>query len=203
MTEDMRFPLDLEEIIRSLPPRRERADVASMHQDYINMCVEDFRQMVAKNRPCQRRLADLTVSLTRNLKDGFANVVKWVDSIIPDFDFAPAPNYAYATRALGDGEGCRAPTKMSFEKPGDGCSLDVDLEIADSGANIKVRLLDDDGDSILPFFLTVRDSDSGVILLQDREFTAGAAKLNGVERGKYELIASGDGVNCDFSLVIE
>lgn len=203
MTENTRFPLDFEEIVRSLPPRRERADVASMHPDYIDMCVGDFRQMVAMNRPCRRRLADLTVSLTRNLKDGFANVAKWVDSLIPDFDIAPVPNYACATRALGDGGSCEAPAKMSFEKPGDGCSLGIDLEVTSFGANVKVRLLNDEGNAILPFSLTVRDADSGASLLKDREFTSGAAKLNGVERGKYELLASGNGVNCDFSMVVE
>lgn len=203
MTENASFPLDIDELIRSLPPRRERADVASLHQNYIDMCVGDFRQMAAMNRPCRRRLADLTVSLTRNLKDGFANVAKWVDSLIPDFDVVPTPSYAYATRALVGGESCEAPTKMSFEKPGDGCSLGVDLEIANSGANVMVRLLDNDGNAILPFSLAVRDSDSGKVLLQNREFTSGAAKLNGVEQGKYELIASANGVNCDFSLVVE
>lgn len=203
MTETTKLPFDLDDVVRSLPPRRECPDYADGHKDYIDMCVRDFRQQVEGLRPWHSQLADLTVSLAHNLRDGFRNVAKWVDSLIPEFDIAPAPNYAYATRAIGGDAGDAAPTRMSFEKLGDGCSVVIDIEVAPAGANLTMKLRDDDGNAILPFSLTVRDVDSGTVLLQNREFATGAAKLNGVERGRYELTASAGCLNCDFSLVVE
>ena len=203
MKENEKLPFDIDEIVRSLPPRQECADASRDHQDYIKMCVNDFKQLIAAHRPWYRGLADLTVSLTRNLKDGFENVVKWGDSLIPDFDLSSAPNYACATRAIGGGRENGTPTKLSFEKFGDGCSLKVELEVASSGGNLNVRLLDDAGNAILPFSLTVTDAESGKVLLPCREFKAGTATIKGIEIGRYEIVASSGSVKCDFWLTVE
>ena len=200
MEKDTKLPFTQEDLLENLPAERSLSEMPERYRTLFQECLEEY---VESRRNFGRKLADLTVSLAGNLKDGFQNAVKWVDSLIPDFDFAPAPNYAYATRAVGGGANGGVVKKFSFEKPGNGCSILIDVEIVSAGANLVVKLIGDDGNAILPFSLTVRDSDSGATLLQNREFTAGAAKLNGVERGKYELMASANGVNCDFSLVVE
>ena len=158
MNEETKLPFDLDEIVRSLPPRRESIDFASQNQEYIDMCVNDFMQMIGKRRSLSGQLADLTVSLTRTLKDAFGNVAKWADTLVPDFDVVPLPNCAYATRSVGAGSVDEEPTKLSFEKMGDGCLLKIEVEVASDGANLKARLLDDEGNAMLPFFVTVRPS---------------------------------------------
>ena len=200
MEKDIKLPFTQEELLKNLPAERSLSEMPERYRVHFQECLKEY---VESRRNLGKELADMTVSLAGSLKEGFQNAVKWVDSLVPDFDFAPAPNYAYATRAIGGGANRGVAKKFSFEKPGDECSILIDVEIASTGANLMVKLIGGDGNAVLPFFLTVRDSDSGKVLLQNREFAAGAAKLNGVERGRYELIASGKGVNCDFSLVVE
>ena len=78
----------------------------------------------------------------------------------------------------------------------------LDMEVASSGANLKVRLVDESGHDILPFFLSVRD-ETGTLLLQNREFRTGAANLKGIERGRYDLSAVAGSRTCEFSLAVE
>lgn len=205
MTETTKLPFDLDDVVRSLPPRRECPDYADGHKDYIDMCVRDFRQQVEGLRPWHSQLADLTVSLAHNLRDGFRNVAKWVDSLIPEFDIAPAPNYAYATRAIGGGRPglAESPTKLSFEKRGEGCSLKIDVDVASAGTDLKVRMLDDAGNSVAPFFLSVTDADSDEELLPRREFAVGAATLKGVKVGRYNIVATSGSAFCGFLLAVE
>ena len=200
MANDIKLPFTQEELLENLPAERLLSEMPTRYRTLFQECLQEYR---VSRRHVGKDLADLTVSLARNLKDGFQNAVKWVDSLIPDFDLTPAPRYEYATRAIGGSANGETPKKFSFEKPGNGCSIVIDVELVPTGANLVVKLIGDDGNAVLPFFMTVRDCDSGTSLLQNRKFTYGAAKLNGVERGKYELIASGNGVNCDFSLVVE
>ena len=200
MANDIKLPFTQEELLRNLPAERPLSEMPPRYRTLFQECLQEYR---ASRKHVGRDLADLTVSLARNLKDGFQNAVKWVDSLIPDFDFASTPNYAYATRAIGGGTDGEAVKKFSFEKLGDGCSIAIDVELVPTGANLTMTLRDEEGNVVLPFFLTARDVDSGEILLEDREFTAGAAKINGVERGRYELTASAGRLKCDFSLAVE
>ena len=78
----------------------------------------------------------------------------------------------------------------------------LDMEVTTSGANLKVRLVDERGHDILPFFLSVRD-ETGSILLQNREFRAGAANLKGIERGRYDLSAVAGSRTCEFTVAVE
>lgn len=203
MTENSKLPFDLDEVVRCLPPLEESGCAVSGRKDYIDMCVRDFRQMAGMQHSSRPALADLTISLTRSLKDGFENVAKWVDSIMPDFDLSPCANYAYATRAIGDHTEDRGPTRLSFERHGEGCSMKIDLEIAPSGANMKARLLDDDGNAILPFTMTVNDADSGEALLLDREFRSGAACIKGVKKGRYDIVLSSGRRKSELSLAVD
>jgi len=200
MEKDIKLPFTQEELLEDLPAERSLSEMPERYRTLFQECLQEY---VENRRNFGRELADLTVSLAGNLKDGFQNAVKWVDSLIPDFDFAPAPNYAYATRAIGGDGGNEKPTKMSFEKTGDGCSLKIDLELAGSGANVKVAVLDGIGNAILPFSLTVTDVDSGKVLLPRREFTAGAANIKGVKMGRYEIAASAGSAKCDFLMAVE
>lgn len=203
MTENKTLSFNIDGIVRDLPPRQERLDVAAKHQDYIDLCVRDFWRMISNQRPLSRDFVDLTISLARNLKGGFAGIAKWIDSLIPDIDLASKPEYAFATRAIGSTGVDSTPRKMTFEKLGDGCSLGIEIEMKDSVANVKLWLLDDAGNTILPFSLSVRDVDSGKMLLERREFKVGSAKFNGVARGRYELIAFAGRLNCNFVLAVE
>lgn len=203
METEKTLPFAQEDLLKDLPERRSYAEISGQYGALLSECVQEYGEVAARRSRPARLLADLTVSLARNLKDGFGKVAKWVDTLIPDFDLAPAPDYAYATRAIGTaGEGAAA-ARLSFEKPGRDGSLKLDLELAPSGANLQARLLDDDGNAVRPFFLTVTDADSGEELLSRREFTVGAANLKGVKRGRYVITASAGRRACDFSLTVE
>ena len=202
MKNDIQTPFTDEVLLEDLPAERPYAEISGKYDAILSECMREYRAANAVRRGLGGKIADLTVSLTRNLKDGFENIAKWVDSVIPEFDFTGVPNYAYSTRAVGDGRSDEVPTKLAFEKQGDGCSLMLDMEVASSGANLKVRLVDESGHDILPFFLSVRD-ETGTLLLQNREFRTGAANLKGIERGRYDLSAVAGSRTCEFSLAVE
>ena len=203
MKNDIQTPFTDEVLLEDLPAERPYSEISSKYDAILSECMREYREANVARRGLGGKIADLTVSLARNLKDGFENVAKWVDSVIPEFNFTTGvPNYAYSTRAVGDGRSDEVPTKLAFEKQGDGCSLMLDMEVASSGANLKVRLVDESGHDILPFFLSVRD-ETGTLLLQNREFRTGAANLKGIERGRYDLSAVAGSRTCEFSLAVE
>ena len=200
MTNDLKIPFTAEELLKDLPAERSLSEMPERYRTLFQECLQEYRD---SRKSIVKGLADLTISLTRNLKEGFQNVAVWVDSLIPDFELTPVPNYACVTRAVGGVTSDEALKRLSFEKFGDGCSMSIDVEIMPIGANLTIRLLDDNGKAILPFSLTASDVESGKVLLQNREFRAGAAKINGVERGKYELIAFSTQLRCAFILSVE
>lgn len=200
MTNDFKIPFTEEDLLKDLPSERSLSEMPERYVTLFQECLQEYRD---GKKSIVKELADLTISLTRNLEEGFQNVAVWVDSVIPDFDLTPVPNYAYATRAIEGSASDEALKRLSFEKFGDGCSMAIDVEIMPAGANLTIRLLDDNGKAILPFSLTASDVESGKVLLQNREFRAGAAKINGAERGKYELIAFSKQLRCAFILSVE
>ena len=200
MTNDYKIPFTEEDLLKDLPAERSLSEMSERYRTLFQECLQEYRD---RRKSIVKGLADLTISLTRNLKEGFQNVAVWVDSLIPDFELTPVPNYACATRAVGGIASDNVLNRLSFEKLGDGCSLSINVEILPAGANLTVRLLDEDGKALLPFLLTARDMESGEVLLQNREFRVGAAKINGVERGKYELIAFSRQLRCEFTLSVE
>ena len=200
MTNDFTIPFTEEDLLKDLPAERSLSEMPERYRTLFQECLQEYRD---SRKSIGKELSDLTVSLARNLKDGFQNVATWVDSLIPNFDLTPVPNYACATRAIGRSENDKVLNRLAFEKPGDGCSMAIDVEITSAGANLIVRLLDDSGNAVLPFYLTAKDAESGEVLLQNREFSAGAAKINGVERGKYEMIAFSRQLRCEFTLSVE
>ncbi len=202
MKNNIQTPFTDAVLLEDLPAERPYSEISGKYVEVLSECMREYREANIASQRFGGKIVDLTVSLARNLKDGFGNFAKWVDSVIPGFDIAGIPNYAYSTRAVGDGRSGEAPTKLAFEKQGDGCSMMLDMEISPSGANLKIKLLDDIGHDVLPFFLSLRD-ETGAILLQNREFRAGAAVIKGVERGRYEISAVAGSRTCEFTVAVE
>lgn len=200
MITEIDIPFTEEELLQNLPAQRSPSEMPARYRELFQECMQEYRD---SKQSIVKELADLTISLSKGLKEGFQNVAVWVDSLIPNFDSTQDINYAYATRAIGQGAGCESVSSLSFEKLGEGCSMSIDIEIMSGGADLIVRLLDDEGKVVLPFFLSARDAESGEVLLQNREFTSGAAKINGVERGRYELTSFSNQLRCDFTLSVE
>ena len=202
MKKNIQTPFTDEVLLADLPAERSYSEIADKYDGLLSECMREYREANATRQGICGKIADLTVSLGKNLKDGFRNIAKWVDSVIPSFDLASVPEYAYATRALDGGRHDEVPTKLAFEKQGDGCSLILDMEFTPAGANLKVKLLDEMGHDLLPFTLSVRD-ENGSILLQDREFRTGAANLKGVEKGRYDIVAASGSRTCTFTVAVE
>ena len=202
MKKDIQTPFTDEVLLADLPAARPYSEISGKYDGILSECMREYREANAARRGLGEKIADLTISLARNLKDGFENIAKWVDSVIPDFDLTRVPEYAYATRSLDGGRHDEVPTKLAFEKQGDGCSLMLDMEITPSGANLKVKLLDELGNDLLPFSLSVRD-ETGSLLLQNREFRVGAANLKGLERGRYDIVAVAGSRTCEFTMAVE
>ena len=202
MNKNIQTPFTDEVLLEDLPAERSYSEISGKYAELLSECMREYREANAARRGLGGKIADLTISLARNLKDGFENVAKWVDSVIPEFDFTGVPNYTYSTRAVGDGRSDEAPTKLAFEKQGNGCSMMLDMEVTPSGANLKVKLLDENGHDILPFSLSVRD-ETGTLLLQNREFRTGAANIKGIERGRYDLSAVAGSRTCEFTVAVE
>ena len=202
MKNDIQTPFTDEELLADLPAERPYSEISGKYDGLLSECMREYREANAARRGLGGKIADLTVSLGKNLKDGFRSIAKWVDSVVPDFDLASTPAYAYATRSLDGGRHDEVPTKLAFEKQGNGCSMMLDMEITPAAANLKVKLLDEMGHDLLPFTLSVRD-ENGSLLLQDREFRAGAANLKGVERGRYDITAAAGSRTCAFTVTVE
>ena len=202
MKKDIQTPFSDEVLLTDLPAERSYSEIAGKYDELLSECMREYREANAARRGIGEKIADLTISLARNLKNGFGNIAKWVDSVIPEFDLARVPEYACATRSLDGGRHDEVPTKLAFEKQGNGCSMMLDMEITPAAANLKVKLLDEMGHDLLPFTLSVRD-ENGSILLQDREFRAGAANLRGVERGRYDIVAAAGSRTCAFTVTVE
>ena len=202
MKKNIQTPFTDEVLLADLPAERPYSEIAVKYDGLLSECMREYREANATRLGICGKIADLTVSLGKNLKDGFRNIAKWVDSVIPSFDLASVPEYAYATRALDGGRHDEVPTKLAFEKQGDGCSLMLDMECTPAGANLKVKLLDEMGHDLLPFSLSVCD-ENGSILLQDREFRVGAANLKGVQRGRYDIVAASGSRTCAFTVAVE
>ncbi len=199
MKNNIQTPFTDAVLLEDLPAERPYSEISGKYVEVLSECMREYREANAARQGLGGKIADLTISLARNLKDGFGNIAKWVDSVIPEFDFVGVPNYMYSTRAVGNGG---APMKLAFEKQGDGCSMMLDMEVSSMGANLKIKLLDENGHDILPFFLSVRD-ENGTILLQNREFRAGAAIIKGVERGRYDISAVAGSRTCEFTVAVE
>ena len=199
MKNNIQTPFTDAVLLEDLPAERPYSEISGKYVEVLSECMREYREANAARQGLGGKIADLTVSLARNLKDGFGNIAKWVDSVIPEYDIVGVPNYMYSTRAVGNGG---APMKLAFEKQGDGCSMMLDMEVSSMGANLKVKLLDENGHDILPFFLSVRD-ENGTILLQNREFRAGAAIIKGVERGRYDISAVAGSRTCEFTVAVE
>lgn len=146
-------------------------------------------------------ISDLVVSLSRTLKDGFQNAIKWADNIIPSFDTTPV--YAYATRAIGNENDKYAASNWTFEKSGDGFSLKIEVALNDDGLNLQIRLREKSINMEVPFELSVMDADTRKVLLDKRIFTAGAAVLKGVEKGAYVISAVSNDKRLEFTLRVE
>ena len=202
MKKNIQTPFTDEVLLADLPAERPYSEISGEYNGLLSECMREYREANVTRQGLGEKIADLTISLARNLKNGFRDIAAWVDSVIPDFDLARVPEYAYATRALDGGRHGEMPTKLAFEKQGEGCSLMLDMEITPSGANLKVKLLDEMGRDLLPFSLSVRD-ETGSFLLQDREFRVGAANFKGLERGRYDIVAAAGNRMCAFTMAVE
>ena len=203
MENNVKLPFSQEDLLRDLPKERSYAEISGKYDSLLSQCMREFRKNASANMNIGKKLAEVSISLGRDIRAGIENVARWVDSVLPDFSFEATPNLAYATRALGADGRSDSPVKLAFEKSGDGCSLRIDMEVMSSGANLKIRLLDSVGNAISPFSLSVTDAESGEVLLAGREFKTGAANVKGVKKGMYEISALAGSLECGISLAVE
>lgn len=148
-----------------------------------------------------KRIFDLVVSLSRSLKDGFQDAIKWADDFVPDFEVVPI--YAHAARSLGQEKDKCTASNWSFEKLGDGCFVKIVVNLTTGGLNLQIRFFEKPMDVAVPFELSVVDADAGIVLLDKRSFLEGAAVLKGVEKGTYVVSTSASGKRCEFTLKVE
>jgi hypothetical protein len=200
METSMILPFDEKDLLKNLPVERSETEISGEYKALFAECMKEYD--LAMEVPRRARAVDLTVSLARGLKDGVLNVAKWVDTLIPEFDIMVSA-CSYATRALDNHASDNAPSLLSFEKPADNGFLRIDMEVAPSGADVKMRLLDAMDRPILPFSLTVADADSGEILLAGRRFSSGAASIKGMKKGRYDVVADGGICKCGFTMAVE
>lgn len=144
---------------------------------------------------------EMIVTLAGFYTNGWSRNVRCAETVTPEFSAAMRP--LCATRALGGAQTGDAPSKLSFVKRGEECSLKIELSVLDSGADVSLRLISHEGEPILPFSLSVLDDGSGETLLEEREFRSGAAVLRGVQKGVYLVKAEGRGRICRFSFKVD
>lgn len=144
---------------------------------------------------------EMIITIAGFYSHGWARNVKCAETVTPEFSAAMRP--ACATRALGGDLAEDAPSKLSFVKRGEECSLKIELSVLDSGADVSLQLISHEGEPILPFSLSVLDDGSGEVLLEKREFRSGAAVLRGVQKGVYLVRAEGRGRICRFSFKVD
>lgn len=146
-------------------------------------------------------ISDLVVSLSRTLKDGFQNAIKWADNVIPNFDTTPI--YAYAARAVGNENNKCAESNWTFEKSDDGFLLKIEVALKDDGLNLQIRLCEKSINTDEPFELSVIDADTQKVLLDKKKFVAGVAVLKRVEKGSYVISAVSNDKKLEFTLRVE
>ena len=144
---------------------------------------------------------EMIITLAGFYSTGWARNVKCAETVKPELPAAMRP--ACATRAMGGASAAEAPSKLSFVKRGEECSLKIELSVLGSGADVGLKLISHEGEPILPFSLSVLDDGSGEVLLEKREFRSGAAVLRGVQRGVYLVKAEGRGCICRFSFKVD
>ena len=144
---------------------------------------------------------EMIVTLAGFYSNEWSRNVRCAETVTPEFSAGMRP--LCATRALGVTSAGDAPSKLSFVKRGEECSLKIELSVLDSGADVSLKLISHEGEPILPFSLSVLDDGSGEILLEKREFRSGAAVLRGVQKGVYLVKAEGRGRICRFSFKVD
>ena len=144
---------------------------------------------------------EMIVTLAGFYSNEWSRNVRCAETVTPEFSAGMRP--LCATRALGVTSAGDAPSKLSFVKRGEECSLKIELSVLDSGADVSLKLISHDGEPILPFSLSVLDDGSGETLLEKREFRSGAAVLRGVQKGVYLVKAEGRGRICRFSFKVD
>lgn len=144
---------------------------------------------------------EMIVTLAGFYSKEWSRNVRCAETVMPDFSVGMRP--VCATRALGATSAGDAPSKLSFVKRGEECSLKIELSVLDSGADVSLKLITHEGEAILPFSLSVLDDGSGETLLEKREFRSGAAVLRGVQKGVYLVKAEGRGRICRFSFKVD
>ena len=144
---------------------------------------------------------EMIVTLAGFYSKEWSRNVRCAETVMPEFSAGMRP--LCATRALSGAPAGNAPSKLSFVKRGEECSLKIELSVLDSGADVSLKLISHEGEPILPFSLSVLDDGSGETLLEKREFRSGAAVLRGVQKGVYLVKAEGRGRICRFSFKVD
>ena len=94
------------------------------------------------------------------------------------------------------------PSCIELEKPGVGCVLRTKASYTPGKLDLTLSLLDAQSRQSVPFRLSMRD-EAGTLLIDNREFGSGSARINDLKRGTYELTASCPTGTCVTSIQVQ
>lgn len=205
MVSENEFPFSTRQLLKGLPAERSAAEIGDKYRALFAECIDEYVKSRVGALSHVNKIPELTISLAKDVALRFGRLLEWADELIPEFDLkaiSSIPNYATRSVASTCLTANRTVESYAFEKFGDKCSAKIALEVMESNLDLTISLHGDDGEMLLPFNLSITDQESGQTLLRRKEFTSGAARIRGVERGAYAICCEQDGRVCEFSITV-
>ena len=206
MVSENDFPFSTKQLLQGLPPPRSVAEIGDKYHALFSECIDEYVKSRSGALSHINKIPELTVSLAKDIAARFGRLLEWTNELIPEFDIQTlSPIPAYATRSVGSP--CptvnRTVESYSFEKFGHECSAKIVLAVTESNLDLTISLHGDDGEMLLPFNLTITDQETGQTLLDCKEFTSGAARIRGVERGEYVIRCEQGCRGCECAVAVK
>lgn len=206
MVSENDFPFSTKQLLQGLPPPRSAAEIGDKYHALFAECIEEYSKSRSGALSRINKIPELTVSLAKDVAARFGRLLEWTNELVPEFDIQslrPTPVYATRSVAAASPAAKRTVESYSFEKFGNECSAKIALEMTESNLDWTISLHGDDGEMLLPFNLTITDQESGQTLLNRKEFTSGAARIRGVERGAYAVRCEQGRRVCEFAISVK
>lgn len=197
---------DIEKIFDELPITQTEEQIRSLYANHIAEATDRFEKAV-QNRttakaPAAALVMDAVIKLCHEAKGDIVSLLEWGDNVISKLIPIPiAAAFSYA-RSINSSQS-KACQQISIEKGSEGCSLVASITSKGDVADIQISMLSSDSSPLHPFTLEIKDGENGEILLDKRNFTAGAASIKGMTKGIYSIESTSSDKKATLVLKIE
>lgn len=195
---------NINKIFDELPAYRTEEEIRVLYSKQLDE-VKDRYKLVIQNRAQAKAPAavvmDAVIKLCRDAKGDIVRLLEWGDDVISNLIPMPTTAVSYARSITNtQSKDCQ---RISIEKGSEGCSIIASIISKGDVADVEISMLGSDSSPLHPFTLEIKDSENGAVLLDKRDFSAGAASIKGMTKGIYSIESTSNDKKASLILKIE